>query len=149
MVTLTSFLGHSDELSFLAMLAFRLRTVTDSILELTKTERECIREAKRWMQAPSGGECAAADFKMNDLKRAIKKMRSREAAGRDEVSPTFLKDLGPAAKEELLSIFKSSQVFMTIRQCLLWSFRMFFFPISVRIRTCQFQSLSNVCPVST
>ena len=110
MVTLTSFLGHSDELPFLAMLAFRLRTVTDSILELTKTERDRIKEAKRWMQAPSGDECAAADFKMNDLKRAIKKMRSRGAAGRDEVSPTFLKDLGPAAKEELLSIFKSSQV---------------------------------------
>ena len=37
----------------------------------------------------------------------------------------------------------SSQVkfFMTIRKCLLWSFQMFF-PISVRIRTCQFQCLS-------
>ena len=53
--------------------------------------------------------------------------------------------------EELLDIkkpSKSSQLFMTIRQCLLWSFQMFLFPISVRIRTCQFQSLSTVCPVS-
>ena len=32
---------------------------------------------------------------------------------------------------------------MTIRQCLLWSFQMFFL-ISVRIRTCQIQSLSSL-----
>ena len=57
------------------------------------------------MQAPSADDCAAADFNLDDLNRAIKKMRSRVAAGPDDVPPTFLKALGPAAKEELLSIF--------------------------------------------
>ena len=80
--------------------AFATHYAKISKLELTK-----LREAKRWMQAPSADECAAADFNMDDLNRAIKKMRSRGAADPDEVPLTFLKALGPAAKEELLSIF--------------------------------------------
>ena len=57
------------------------------------------------MQAPSADECAAADFNMDDLNRAIKKIISRGSEGPDEVPPTSLKALGLFAKEELLSIF--------------------------------------------
>ena len=85
--------------------AFAAHYAKISKLEFTKPEGDRIREAKRWMQAPSVDDFAAVDFNLDDLNRAIKKMRNRGATGPDDVPPTFLKSLGPVTKEELLSIF--------------------------------------------
>ena len=42
---------------------------------------------------------------MAELKRAIKKMKRKGAAGPDEIPPSFIKELGPIALQELLNIF--------------------------------------------
>ena len=42
---------------------------------------------------------------MAELKKAIRRMKSRAAASPDDIPPMFLKNLGPLAMEELLAIF--------------------------------------------
>ena len=45
---------------------------------------------------------------MSELLSAIQKMKRKEVPGPNDISPTFLKSLGPLALQELLSIFNAS-----------------------------------------
>ena len=55
---------------------------------------------------------------MGELFSAIKKMKSKKAAGPDNIPSSFLKSLGPLALQELLSIFNSS---FSLAQCpIIW-----------------------------
>ena len=53
-----------------------------------------------------GESCKA--FSMKELEKALGKMRRKGAPGGDDITPAFLKELGPKAKEELLNIFNES-----------------------------------------
>lgn len=47
-------------------------------------------------------------FSMSELEQAISQMKKKSAPGPDEITPRFLKALGPLAKEFLLQCFNSS-----------------------------------------
>ncbi len=53
--------------------------------------------------AESSASCSP--FTMDELKHAILQMNAKGACGPDDIPPTFLKALGPAALTELLAIF--------------------------------------------
>ena len=79
-----------------------------SKLEFSKEERSRNREFKRMMQMSSVDEECCKDFDLGELNAAIKAMKPKGAAGKDNIPPTFLKNLGPKALEELLAIFNPS-----------------------------------------
>ena len=47
------------------------------------------------------------DFTLGELRKALKKMKRKGAEGPDGIPPSFLKELGPKALNELLEIFNS------------------------------------------
>ncbi len=57
------------------------------------------------MRAPSVDDESTSDFTMDELKAAIKHIKTRGAAGPDDIPPTFLKALGKKALKEHLAIF--------------------------------------------
>ena len=75
----------------------------------TKEERILNRKAKSMLRNMQSVEDESTKpFVMEELEKAIHKMRTKGAAGEDEIPPSFLKALGPVAKEALLSIFNQS-----------------------------------------
>ena len=80
-----------------------------SRLTFTKEERILNRKAKSMLRNMQSVEDESTKpFVMEELEKAIHKMRTKGAAGEDEIPPSFLKALGPVAKEALLSIFNQS-----------------------------------------
>jgi len=80
-----------------------------SKLTFDKDERVVNREAKRMLRKmATPNDESTRSFSMDELEKAIRKMRVKGAAGEDEIPPSFLKALGPRAKVELLSIFNQS-----------------------------------------
>ncbi len=80
-----------------------------SKLSFDKDERAVNRKAKRMLRKmATPNDESTTPFTMAELEKAIRKMRAKGAAGEDEIPPSFLKALGPRAKEELLSIFNQS-----------------------------------------
>ena len=88
--------------------AFMSHYASVSRLSFTKEERVRNRECKGMLRSSSvdGEQCR--EFSMRELESAINKMKAKGAAGPDDIPPTFLKALGPVAKEHLLEIFNES-----------------------------------------
>ena len=72
--------------------------------KFTKEERDTNREFKKRLRSTAGKDADWRPFTMAELKRAIKKMKRKSAAGPDGIPPSFLKELGPSALTELLGI---------------------------------------------
>ncbi len=53
-----------------------------------------------------------------ELDEAILQMRAKSTTGPDHIPPTFLKTLGPRARQELLDIFDLS--FSTVKSPQIW-----------------------------
>ena len=81
-----------------------------SKLKFTKKERATNRRLKKLLDSKrrAGNDKTCSSFNMNEMDTAIRKMKSKGAAGPDNVPPSFLKSLGPNAKKELLTIFNMS-----------------------------------------
>ena len=79
-----------------------------SKLTFSEEERDENRRLKKILQSPSVDDKSCLEFSMSELKKAIRKMKTKGAAGPDEISPSFLKALGPNALAELLAIFNIS-----------------------------------------
>ncbi len=77
-------------------------------LSLNKTERTQARHLKKTLQLPTAAESCCSPFTIQELGTAIHAVRSKGAAGPDDIPPTFLKALGRMAKTEVLSIFNQS-----------------------------------------
>ncbi len=73
-----------------------------------KSERTQTRHLKKALQLPTAAESCCSPFTIREIDIAIHAMRSKGAAGPDDIPPTFLEALGPMAKTELLSIFNES-----------------------------------------
>lgn len=80
-----------------------------SRLKFDERERKKNAEFKRKInnQKTVEEECCNK-FSLKELNAAIKKMKLKGAPGRDDIPPSFLKNLGPGATEELLSILNHS-----------------------------------------
>jgi ribonuclease HI len=87
-----------------------------SSLKLTKEERTRNKDLKNKLKNWNSNETneACKDLELGELRRAIKSMRANGAAGNDDIPPTFLKNLGEIAMEELLAIcnhsFKTAEI---------------------------------------
>ena len=79
-----------------------------SKLKFDKEERTINRNLKKRLESATVDDSSSQDFTMNELKRAIGKMKRKSAEGPDEIPPSFLKELGPTALVELLAIFNQS-----------------------------------------
>jgi hypothetical protein len=80
-----------------------------SKLNFSKEERKTNRKAKRMIRKAQHVDAeSTTSFTMQELEKAIQKMKTKGAAGEDEIPPSFLKALGPLAKEMLLGIFNQS-----------------------------------------
>ena len=79
-----------------------------SKLKFSEEERYDNRRLKKILESPTVDDKSCSEFNMSELKKAIRKMKTKGAAGPDEISPSFLKALGPNALAELLAIFNIS-----------------------------------------
>ena len=78
-----------------------------SKLHMTKEDRDlnCLLKKRFNILFVDNESCTS--IKMSELLSAIQKMKRKEVAGPNDISPTFLKSLGPLALQELLSIFNA------------------------------------------
>ena len=79
-----------------------------SKLNMSQSDRDTNRQFKKCLHAPSVDNESCALLLMGELQSAIKRMKREQAAGPDNIPPSFLKSLGPLALQELLSIFNAS-----------------------------------------
>ena len=77
-----------------------------SKLKFTKEDRIINRELKKRLSNEDAQP--PTPFSMRELKRAISKMKTKGAAGPDDIPPSFLKALGDKSLQVLLDIFNSS-----------------------------------------
>ena len=80
---------------------------TVSKLNVSQFDRDTNRQFKKRLHAPSVDDESCAPLLIGELQSAIKRMKSKGAAGPENIPPSFLKSLGPMALQESLSIFKS------------------------------------------
>ena len=78
-----------------------------SKLNMSKADRDLNCHFKKHFDTPSADDESCAPLQMGELLSAIKKMRSKGAAGPDNIPPSYLKSLGPLVLHNLLSIFNS------------------------------------------
>ena len=79
-----------------------------SKLNMSPADRDINQQFKKRLDALSVDDESCAPLQIGELLSAIKKMEGKGAAGPGNISPSFLKSLGPLALQELLSIFNSS-----------------------------------------
>ncbi len=75
-------------------------------LRVNKGERDRMRQLKSTLKSPTVGENCCAALRKEEFDGAILKMRIKGAP--DDFPPTFLKALGPRARQELLGLFNFS-----------------------------------------
>ena len=88
--------------------AFAKHYAQVSSLKFTADERDQNRLAKRNINAPAVDDQSCKPFTMGELKAAIRRIKRKGAPGADDIPPSFLKELGPKALNELLEIFNAS-----------------------------------------
>ena len=79
-----------------------------SRLKFSKDDRSTNRELKQKLSESRKTGFEHSKFTIAELRKAIKKMKAKGAAGPDDIPPTFLKNLGTIALERLLYIFNLS-----------------------------------------
>ena len=79
-----------------------------SKLKLSKADRKETLRLKRLLNSNIVQPDSFPDLAMQELETAIKRMRRKGAPGEDDIPPSFLKELGPAALKELLAICNQS-----------------------------------------
>ena len=79
-----------------------------SKLKMSQSDCDINPQFKKSIKVPSADDESCAPILMSELQSAIKKMKGKRTAGPDNITPSFLKSLGPLALQELLSIFNSS-----------------------------------------
>ncbi len=79
-----------------------------------KEERNRIRQLK----SLTAGESCCAALRKEEHDEAILQVRAKGAPGPGEIPPTFLKPLGPRARQELLDVFNLS--FSTGKSAQIW-----------------------------
>ena len=77
-----------------------------SSINFTKEDREVNRDLKKRLRSEDPEP--VEPFTMKELNKAIKKMKTKGAAGPDEIPPSFIKNFGPRTLEKLLEIFNIS-----------------------------------------
>ena len=85
--------------------AFAAHYARISKIEFSKNERKRNPEAKCRLNTFNADDCTTAYFTISELSQAMKRTRTKSAAGSDDFRPSFLKALGPSACEEFLAIF--------------------------------------------
>ena len=83
--------------------AFAKHYAKVSRLSFSKSERGFARRLKKLTRS-NKDQFEILVFTMVELKSAISKMRRKGAPGPDDITPAFLKELGPAALQELLEL---------------------------------------------
>ena len=81
-----------------------------SKLKFSKEDKRINRYVKDVRKAATVETSSCGKFTMRELKRAMVKMKRRGAPGPDDITPAFLKELGPRALEVLLEIYNESFV---------------------------------------
>ena len=79
-----------------------------SNIKLSREDRRTNLTLRQHLTDPGANNQDVEDFTLVELKKAIKKMKKKGAAGPDEIPPSFLKNLGTEAMKELLAIFNES-----------------------------------------
>ena len=80
-----------------------------SKLTFNKQERNKNRRLKVRMRGLIGADDeSCCDFDPKELENALKVMKTNGAPGADDIPPSFLKNLGPLASQELLNILNTS-----------------------------------------
>ena len=77
-----------------------------SSIKFSKEDRDVNRQLKKRLR--SGPPETVAPFTMKELTKAIKKMKTKGAAGPDDIPPSFIKNFGSRTLERLLEIFNVS-----------------------------------------
>ena len=97
---------HSDQAKAHAFIAHYADV---SRLQISSEERRSVNlPARKALFSPSADTVEARDFTMSELNTAIAAAKSKGAAGPDQISPSFLKHLGPIAKSYFLYIINCS-----------------------------------------
>ena len=86
--------------------AFAQHYASVSRYKLNKQQRAVTRQLKKLTRPNKQFEIP--DFTLEELQKAITKMRRKGAPGPDDITPAFLKELGPLALRELLGICNQS-----------------------------------------
>ena len=79
-----------------------------SKLDMSRVDWDLNRQFKKRLNVPSADDETCAPLQMGEVLSAIKKMKCKEAAGSDNIIPSFLKSLSPLELQELLSMFTLS-----------------------------------------
>ena len=79
-----------------------------SKLSFSKEERRMNLRLKRLLDSNNQTDTPYSDFTLSELNTAIAKMRRKGAPGPDDIPPSFLKEIGPTARTELLGICNQS-----------------------------------------
>ena len=79
-----------------------------SKLKFSKEDKQINRHVKDVKKIPTVEGRSCGKFTMRELKRGLAKMKRRGAPGPDDITPAFLKELGPIALGVLLSIYNES-----------------------------------------
>ena len=98
--TIVSSVGKAD--------AFAKHYAKVSSLKFSAAERNQNRTAKQKINAPSVDDQSCSSFSLSELRAAIRRMKRKGAPGADDIPPSFLKELGPKALNELLDIYNTS-----------------------------------------
>ena len=83
--------------------AFAKHYASVSRLSFSKSERDFARRLKKLTRS-NKGQLNIPAFTMVELKTALSNMRRKGAPGPDDITPAFLKELGPVALQELLDL---------------------------------------------
>ena len=97
--------------------AFMQHYAMESQLQFSKRERDTNRTSRGVKSAMSADDASAQDITMLELEKAIASMRSRGAAGPDEITPAFIKAFGHNAKSALLALYNDSWNHAVVPQC--------------------------------
>ncbi len=81
-----------------------------NLLNLSRINRSRIQQLKAVLKSPTVDKACRQPFQPSKMDPALRLIRSKEAAGLDDIPHSFLKAVGPRAKNGLLELFNYSSV---------------------------------------
>ena len=73
-----------------------------SKLSMSSEDRKLNRQFNKLVRSPKAGDEMCSSLTIKELSTAIQKLKTKGAAGPDDIPPSFLKALGPIVLQELL-----------------------------------------------